>query len=259
MSFNKPKPDPVLEKLALADWKQFLVATIKKDDKKLEQSIGNTVARFERLVPNIKKSSKLLILSDGSSYLPVYLGSRFGCKITVICRTEEAANRINKSIKKHELEKTVGAEMKDFTLTQFDYDYFDMVWSTGMFYGEENLLSFLREMNRILVPQGRFVLCELASEDEDIQEKLGMYSFSEVLNLANRADLEKVYLRELEKETLAHYKYLDEILEKSEKAINKAHGKGGYDTAKSEIKNLIKLAKKGDISWGFMQLQKRNA
>jgi len=55
MSFNKPVLEATPQKLDLKNWDEFLVGTFKKDDNAIEDSMSNTMARFERLTPNIKK------------------------------------------------------------------------------------------------------------------------------------------------------------------------------------------------------------
>jgi len=82
MSFNKPVLEATPQKLDLKNWDEFLVGTFKKDDNAIEDSMSNTMARFERLTPNIKKSSKLLMLSGGHTFLPVYVATKYKCKIT---------------------------------------------------------------------------------------------------------------------------------------------------------------------------------
>lgn len=247
MSFSKPKPDPIIKKLDSKNWNKFLVGTYKKDDKTIEDSIANTVARFEKLVPNIKKSSKILVISNGNTFLPIYIASRYGCKIFIICRTESEVTSASKSIKKYELEDRVTVELKEFHLTQFDYDYFDMAWSINtLFHEEGDLMPVLREIKRILVPQGRFILCEQTSDDESLQAEVGVYSKKTIEREANKADLEKVYLKDFVKESNDHYNTLLETL------------KGDKENVE-EISKLLKSIKDEKLVWTFLQFQKRNA
>ena len=246
MSFNKPKPDPVIKKLDIKDWDEYLVGTFKKDDKSIEDSIANTVARFEKLVPNIKKSSKILIISNGHMFLPIYIATRYGCKIFIICRTEAELKSVQKDIKKYKLEDTVTVEVKDFHLTQFDYDYFDMAWSVNTLHSEAELMPVLREIRRILVPQGRFILCEHTSDDEATQESIGAYSHKTIEREANKADFEKVYLKDFVKESNDHYTHLLSQVKAKKKEADKVSG-------------MLKLVQDEKLVWTFMQFQKRNA
>jgi len=248
MSFNKPTPIPTIAKLKLADWKDFLVGTFKKADKSIEDSISNTILRFEKLTPNFKKSSKVLILTEGHTFFPIFIASKYGSKLTVMCRSEEVAKQVLKDAKQYEVEDLITAEKRDFNLTQFDYDQFDMAWSIGaLYHKEEELMPVLREIKRILVPQGRFILCEMTSEDEEVQTKLGVHSMDDILRDGSKADLEKVYLKELTAESKAHYNYITENV-----------GKAGAKTA-TELADVKSWVDADKLAWTFIQLQKRNA
>lgn len=248
MSFNKPTPIPTIPKLKLADWQDFLVGTYKKADKSIEDSISNTLLRFEKLTPNFKKSSKVLILTEGHTFMPIFMASKYGSKLTVICRSEEVVKQMLKDAKTYEVEDKITAQKLDFNLTQFDYDQFDMAWSIGaLHHKEEDVMQVLREIKRILAPQGRFILCEPTSEDEDVQKELGIHAVTEILKEGSNADLEQVYLKELTAETKAHYKYISENI-----------GKAGAKTADS-LARMKSLADADKLSWAFIQLQKRNA
>jgi len=246
MSFNKPAPEPTPQKMDLKNWEQFLVGTFKKDDKAIEDSMSNTMARFEKLTPNVKKSSKLLMLSSGHTFLPIYIATKYKCKVTVICRDDAAVKLLNKTAKQYEVEETMVAEKKDFHLTQFDYDKYDMTWCVNSLYGDPELMPVLREMRRVLVPQGRIIMCELTSDDDAVQEDMGILSSKTIEREANKADLEKVYLKDFVKESGQHYDYLKGALK-------------GKKAELAKIEKLTKLIADEKLTWTFMQFQKRNA
>ena len=246
MSFNKPVLEATPQKLDLKNWDEFLVGTFKKDDNAIEDSMSNTMARFERLTPNIKKSSKLLMLSGGHTFLPVYVATKYKCKITVMCRDEASVQLMNKTAKQYEVEDTLVAEKRDFNLTQFDYDQFDMAWSVNSIYGEDELMPVLREIRRILQPQGRLVMCELTSDDLAVQEEMGILSTKNMERIANKADLEKVYLKDFIKESGQHYEHLTTALK-------------GKKAELAKIDKLASLVADDKLVWTFMQFQKRNA
>jgi len=121
-----------------------------------------------------------------------------------------------------------------------------MIWSVNMLYSEVELLSVLREMRRILVPQGRFILCEMTSEDEKVQEDMKVYSIKNIEREANKADLEKVYLKEFVKESKDHYKYLSDKIDERKKG-------------NQSLTDITDLVNEDKLVWTFMQFQKRNA
>ena len=259
--YNQELPDPTLTKLDIKDWKSFMVGTFKKDDKALEESIGNTLKRLIRISPKIKKSTKMMLFSNGNSFVPVYLASQYGCKINLVTESEDVAKKMEKEVAKYELTEKIDVTVEDYNLTSFTYDHFDMIWSVGGMQNQEKLLHILREVKRLLVPQGRFILCELAktSEDADAKNPFSNHSFADLLNVSNKADLEKVYEKALTRESVAHYQRLATELENAKAKLKKAVGAESFDSLLSDVKTLSSQSEDEQIAWGFLQFQKRNA
>lgn len=260
--YNKETPEPTIQKLELKNWKDFMVGTFKKSDSSIEDSIGNTVDRLVRISPKIKKSSKVLFFSGGNTFVPIYLASKFGCKMTIVTESKEAGDELTKQIKKHEVDEKVEVLVDDYTLTSFSHESFDMIWSVGALTKREQLLLVMKEAKRLLVPQGRVILCEL-SKSEELEDAtvspFTTHSIEEIMDFANKADLEKVYEKPLHTETIAHYKYLVEAVEKAGDAAKKALGEKEYAVAISTLKLMSHKAENNELAWSFLQFQKRNA
>lgn len=256
--YNKEEPIPTIKNLDIKEWEHFMVGTFKKADTKIEDSISNTLERLLRISPKIKKSSKVLIFSDGNSFLPVYIASKYRCKISVIATNQEVVDRILKDAKKYEVEDNIVATIDDFTLTSFTHEYFNMIWSVGAIDKTQNLTLTMKEVKRLLVPQGRFILCELA-KTENIELENIPFSMEEVMQSANKADLEKVYEKALTKESIAHYDFLAEAYKKDASKLKKSLGEKPYKTSLETIQKLASQTDGNHAAWGFMQFQKRNA
>ena len=261
--YNQETPEPTIHKLDIKDWKDFMVGTFKKNDTTIEDSIGNTVDRLVKISPKIKKSSKMLFLSGGNAFVPVYLASKFGCKMTIMTEHKEVAKEMEKLAKKYELdEKKIDVLVDDYTMSSFTHETFDMIWSVGAINMKEDMLLIMKEAKRLLVPQGRVVLCELSKVGDQADAELDNYalhSIDDIMHHANKADLEKVYEKPLHKESTAHYNYLIDALAKSEKTAKKALGSKPYDEAVQAVQLLASKAAEEQVAWSFLQFQKRNA
>lgn len=255
---KKEAPDPTLKKLQVSNWDNYIVGTFLSDSNTLEESQQNTLERIERLFPKIKKSNKILVLSDGNSFVPIYLSSKYQCKITILCETKEALDMMEKDVVKYEQQDYISCLQRDFDQTQLDYDYYDMVYSMNSISSHKEIDRVLAEVRRMLVPQGRFILLE-KSYNGEVSSAFSFYETDDFLRKALRADLEKVYFKEFAKETEAHYLAVRKKLDKEKKSMIKAEGEKGYKAAIESVDQLIKLAADNAMSWKFIQLQKRNA
>lgn len=257
---NKNTREAVLKSLDLKNWIHFFVGTYTNKNQGLEEGLDATIIRFMKLVPHIKASSKILVLSNGNTFLPIYLATKYGCSITVACENEEVLSKLNKEIEEYELTQNISTQIIDYQHLPFNYDQFDMAWTVGALHHRNELLTILRELRRVIVPQGRLVLCEMAGDLED-QPSAGLpilYSINEIINMASRADLEKVYMKEFQQESITHYQKLTEAIGQNENQLKKDMGSKAFEASKVQLKELSALFEKEKISWGFLQFQKRN-
>ena len=59
------------------DPQQILVGSYLSDSDTLIEAQNNTMERVIRMIPRLKKSSKVLVIFDGCLYVPLYLASVF--------------------------------------------------------------------------------------------------------------------------------------------------------------------------------------
>ncbi len=259
MSFRTPPTEiePIIKKLSLDNWQKHIVGTYKNDSDSLEDGQQNSIKRLERLGPKIKKSSKVLVISNGNNFLPIYLSSKYRCKITVVTENEELKEELEEDIASYDQNTNVDVVVKDLNITQFDYDKFDMIWSLGALGMQENLKTILREMKRILVPKGRLLMVERLANHKD-EKEIQAYSIDTLLQDASDADLEKVYEKHFIDETKTHYKRLINDFNQEKKHLEKSMGKSSYETSVSQIGLINDRVEQGLVGWRFLQFQKRN-
>jgi cyclopropane fatty-acyl-phospholipid synthase-like methyltransferase len=230
----------------LKQWQDYPVGTYKKNTKGIKEAIETTMGRLTRIVPSIKKSSKLLVFSSGSSYVPIYLAVHSGCKIECIANSDKASKKIVKDVKELGLEDNITVASKPFSKTLFHRNTFDMVWSVAESYQDDEALDVFREVARVLVPEGRYILChQFRSEENDHEDFAHLAIVENFLHKASNVDLERVYVKELKNETVKHLK-----------AFLKHK-----DTPSKEKKILEKFLDSSELDqlvWAFLVFQKRN-
>ena len=243
---NSLKDEDISVPFDSRNWEEYPVGTYDKNTKTIEEAVSNTMERILRIVPSIKKSSRLLVYSSGCSYTPVYLGAHSGCKVECITNDGEAAKKIEKEVAEIGLDDKITVSNKLFYKTLFHSNTFDMVWSIAQNYQDDRALEVFREVSRVLVPEGRFVMCHsfksATNMDNHYKEVAIIDNF---LKKANSVDLERVYVKPYKTETLAHCKWL---LEDAKITINE----------KEIIAKNLEFAEGDDLVWALLVFQKRN-
>lgn len=239
--------NPILSLVADEPQNILLGCYLNSDDSLIEAQT-HTMERLMRMTPKLKKSSKVLILCDGCLYVPFFLASTYNCKVFILCESQEKEAEIIKEINAHELSPYISTTVGEFNYMQYDFDYFDFVWSINTLSKKEDILTIMREVKGVLAPQGRFILMEevLISDLFDSRKCL-VHNAEGILNFGNIADFEQVSNIRFEDESKVHYSKL----EQSEFF--------GNDDQKTLIHQLKNDTENNIISWNFIQFQKRNS
>jgi sarcosine/dimethylglycine N-methyltransferase len=240
----------------IENWESMHLGIYDKHVDTVQEGQMNTMVRMARILPNIKKSSKILVLSSGNGYAALFLALNYGCKVDCICKSDDVAERLKNLAIEVGMEDVINVTICEFDQINFTNSTFDMIWSLDAVSNSDNHLTIFREVNRLLTPEGRFIFSDYvgtASSDQDKKEKLVKLLNITQLNMADRymkladkADLEKVYSREMPEQIVKHFQQLKEEVIES-------------DLDKSEKLNQIyDLVQESLISWGIFQFQKRN-
>jgi len=233
------------------DWEDYPIGLHKKNIAKNEQAQKNTMERVMKLLPGIKKSSKLLVLSRGNTQVAEYLAHEYMCSVDVICNTPEQAKAVEKSIESKGLGEKMTVKQNSFTELMLDREYYDIAFSLGELYNEDDTLLLFKEIARSLVPEGRFIMLEVFDTFEDEVELDGyenITSMDNILRRGRRADFERVYAKPLPEKTIQYYKAL----------VEKSSETGIKGAALDRLKKLQGYADSNAINWGIIQFQKRN-
>jgi len=255
-SRSKHVKEPTLKDLDIINWQNFIVGTYTKDSTTLEEGQRKSLNRIEKLIPKIKKAYKVLVYSSGNSFIPIFLGSKYNCKITVLVENDQAMESIQNDVQQYEMEDYITVEKGNFEQTHYNYDHFDMIWSVNANADREKIGRLFREVRRIIVPQGRFLMLELTNNEE---VENSYYTTDELEKLASRADLEKVYLKDFAKETNTHLSKLKEQFETDKKKLEKNIDGEVLSSSLGQLEKLQVQNHELGISWKFLQLQKLNA
>ena len=243
----------------IENWKTFHTGIYKGDNEDISVALQHTIERMVRLMPNIKKSSKILVLGGANSYASMFLASRYRSKQDCVAQTDEAAKIIEDSAKQHGQEDVVTVHVQPFSKTMFSDANFDIIWSLDGVHTTENKRTMIREAARLLVPEGRFIFTDYMKKGSGDSEDTDDYLTSKAyLKLADKADLERVYLREMAGEASRHHEILLQYANANKAKISKRLGAKELESVVAAISDRKSKLDDGELDWGFLQFQKRN-
>ena len=249
--YNKKAVEKAVLKLKfdVKNWSDYHVGLYKKEESDLFEGLVQTIERMVRIMPNIKKSSRILILTNDNSVPAVYLGANFGSKIDLVIANDKSVKGITKDLEDHEISDTVTVHNKQFSASMFTEGTFDVIWSMDDLHTVPDKRVMIREAARLLVPEGRFIFSDYTVKGHDDKGEGESYVTSKsYLKLADKADLERVYHREMPADAIKHFNLV------LEEAKSKKIAKKEIDA----IEEKIKMLESGDLEWAFFQFQKRN-
>lgn len=229
----------------------------------------NTTDKMVRLLPKIKKSSKVLILGSGFGETARYLGEKYGCKIDCLNLNEEQNEYNRQQIEKIELQKKINVYAGSIESIPLERDTYDIVWSQENLVYSERKPRVFRQIHRVLQSSGRFVFCgPMLNEGcpEDTREKMmnqlpikEVITFEDFDRLGRRGFLQRIYTSEMTDQLQLHYQAVLETLEKKKEKAIEISSKTYYKQLVTDAKNWIKYADSGCLDWGILVFQKINS
>lgn len=219
----------------------------------LEKANHNTVLKMIKILPTIKKKTKMLYIGSGYGNTVKYLVDTFSCQIDFLSLDLAKESIDDKWIEQAGLADSVTLTQGTFNNIPTQREAYDLVWAQDVFLYAKNKRALLRKLAHVLQPEGRLIFTEIMKslnctemEGVDLEELTTENTYQ---SLARRADLEKVYIREFPDQLAAHFSKVQAEIKK------KGSGNG---PAGEKLKNWIAALEAGCLSWGMLQFQKRN-
>ena len=207
----------------------------------------STMERLIKLTPKLKKSSKILFLNDDYIFGAFYIATVYNSKVHILCSTSDKQEDIVRQAANNNISAYIQTSVGEPNYLNFDFDFFDFVWSVNALTNREDLLPIMREIKGVLAPQGRLILLEeLLAPDNTTLSHSNFHTFLDILKLASAGDLEKISQIILSAESEVHYQKL-------------AENNNLEDSVIEHIHLHKKMTEDGLICWNFIQFQKRNA
>lgn len=236
-----------------------------KPNTRVKKAAENTVLRMLRMLPGIKKNTKILNLGSGYGDTARFLAEKYGCQVDCF-NSSEVENQYNlEQIEEAGLEKKVNVFKGNYKKLPFARENYDIVWSQDLSMHSHIKEGLFREVATVLKPEGRFVFTAHLQNDEcppnlasEIQHFNYLGTPKRYKQLARKADLEQVLVKQMSDHFIKHYEVILEMLGKKENTLRKKVGKLSFNRIQDSLQDLIDSGKNGYYKWGILQFQKRN-
>jgi sarcosine/dimethylglycine N-methyltransferase len=226
------------------------------------------VKSMVRKIPKIKKSHKILNISSGYGDTARFLANKFNCKIDYI-NINKARNDYNHSTNENaELDQFINIITGSINNTPLNRNNYNIVWSQESLSKSEDKGKALREISRVLQPEGRFIFTDmLHTKDcpEKTLKKINSFLAIDTLGtaklykrLARWAELERVYFREYPQQLVTHYSKVLKAVKDNEDELIKDSSKAAVQNRIKGLDQIIEAGYKGYLTWAIFQFQKRN-
>jgi len=120
---------------------------------------------------NVKSTDIILDAGCGVGGSSIFLSKNFKCHVHGITLSKEQVSIATQAAKKHSISKLLNFSVQDFHNTHFDNDTFDVIWFVESFCHSDKPSDLLKEMFRILKPNGKILIADGFLLNEDKNEK----------------------------------------------------------------------------------------
>ena len=234
----------------------------------IREASRKTILKMLAIGPKLGKSSKVLDIGSGYGGAARYIAKKYGCTVQCLNLSETENQRNIEFTQSEDLADIVKVTTGNFEHLSFDAESFDLVWSQDALLHSNQKEKVFWEVARVLKRGGRFLFTDpMQSDDcpEGVLEKVlarihleELGSVAGYLRMADGADLERVFVRELPEQLVIHYsRVLSELTNRYDEMIEKSH-KTYIDNMITGLNHWIEAGKKSYLNWGILQFQKRN-
>ncbi len=227
-----------------------------------------TTDRMLRLLPRIKKSTRMLVLQAGFGTAARYIAETHQCKVECL-NDNEVQNAFNqKQIEAAELHKLMNVTLGDVDYMPYNPDYFDFVFAQDSFSITAQKRQMFRAIHRVMKPEARLIFCAIMRADKVSpagEERIASLPVEELITAqdyeddARRGFFQKVYALDLSKNLAIHFAKLEESLEANRQEMAKQTSEKFVSERKRVCQIFRELAEEGDLRWGIMMFQKLNS
>lgn len=236
-------------------------------DKKLSpaEAARATTDRMLRLLPRIKRSSRILILQSGFGTAARYIANENKCKVDCL-NEDEVQNAYNQGqIDAMDLTKRVKVAKGDVDYMPYAPNTFDMVIAQDSFSITARKGQMFRAIHRVMKPEGRLIFSAIMrSENKGNDPRIDELPVRELITMedynyqAQRGFFQQIYTLELSDHLATHFRKLVKSLKENKPELVKKSSEKFVKQRMQTSKAFRDLAEDGCLDWGILMYQKLN-
>jgi sarcosine/dimethylglycine N-methyltransferase len=228
-----------------------------------------TTDKMLKLLPRLKRASKVLIIQSGFGTAARYIAEHGRCKVECL-NDDRVQNAFNEEkIAEEGLEKLVRVTLGDINYMPYDPDTFDVVIAQDSFSITSQKRAMFRAIHRVVKPEGRLIFSALMRSEQHCDpaaEKLiGQLPVEELITQedyqqdARRGFFQHVYSLILSENLPIHFGKLLDTLEAEREAFAEHKSERFVSQRMEAYRGFQDLSGRGCLEWGIMMFQKMNA
>ncbi|SEQ96629.1 SAM-dependent methyltransferase [Neolewinella agarilytica] len=226
-----------------------------------------TTDRMLRLLPRIKRSTKILVLQSGFGTAARYIAETHQCKIECL-NDDKVQNAFNQSrIDEMELGKMVKVSFGDVDYMPYEPDTFDFVIAQDSFSITAQKRQMFRAIHRVMKPEARLVFSAIMRGDKvdaEGDKLINSLPVEELITLedyeqdAKKGFFQQIYNLDLSQHLAIHFRKMAESLTENKEDMVEQTSNKFVDKRMHTCKTIQKLAESGQLNWGILMFQKLN-
>lgn len=227
----------------------------------------NTVQKMAETILKTKNGNlKVLDLGAGYGGAARYLAKTFGCRVVALNLSETENQRNREMNKAQGLDHLIDVVDASFEKIPYPDNTFDVVWSQDAILHSGERARVVKEVARVLKPEGEFVFTDIMQAeavpegvlqpvyDRIHLESLGSLSFYR--KTAANNGLSEVAFHDHQHQLPTHY---HRVLQETETRKQELKGRVSddyIDRMKVGLQHWIDAGKQGHLEWGIMHFKK---
>ena len=224
-----------------------------------------TTDRMLRLLPRLKRASKVLILQSGFGTAARYIAENNNCKVYCL-NDDEVQNAYNQGrIDALGLEKRVKVALGNVDYMPFEPDMFDVVIAQDSFSITARKAQMFRAIHRVMKPEGRLIFSALMLGDDVVDEgRIDTLPVEELITedeynyKAQRGFFQQVYTLDLSTHLATHFRKVGKVLKENKDKLVKQSSERFVKQRIKTTRAFKELAEEGQLGWGILMFQKLN-
>lgn len=229
------------------------------------EAARNTTDRMLRLLPRMKRSSRVLVLQSGFGTAARYIAIENNCKVDCL-NDDEVQNAYNQGrIDELELSKKMKVAFGDVDYMPFEPDTFDVVFAQDSFSITAKKGQMFRAIHRVMKPEGRLIFSAImrssADEEDDRIDALPVRELITEEAYGHQAKLgffQQVYTLNLSDHLETHFQKMIDSLEENKAELVQKSSEHFVEQRMSTTAAFRDLSEEGKLAWGILMFQKLN-